>query len=136
MPVRRRSLPFAAAVLVACAALLGLPFPSERAKAAQPQEQVERGRTVFQNACARCHGGQGEGGEGPRLIGPGNGLAGYLDAQTLFNFVSTNMPVDDPGSLSAEDYWAVLAFLLDANGLLPRGVVLGPQTAPGVRLPP
>jgi len=32
-------------------------------------------------------------------------------------FVVQNMPGDDPGSLSEDDYFAVLAFDLHANGI-------------------
>jgi hypothetical protein len=40
------------------------------------------------------------------------------------------MPFDQPGSLTADQYWNVIAYLLDANELLPADTVLGPDTAP------
>jgi polar amino acid transport system substrate-binding protein len=104
---------------------------------AQATPQVERGRTVFGNVCARCHGAQGQGGnDGPRLIGTPNGLKDYETVTKLFNFVKTNMPESAPGSLRDEEYWDVLAFVLDGNGLLPPNVTLGPDTADQVKLVP
>ncbi len=99
-------------------------------------EQVERGRNLFQMICAKCHGQQGEGGEGPRLIGTPNGLRGYETAQKLFDFVRSDMPFDNPGSLKPEEYWDVLAFILDANKLLPPDTILGPENAGNIRLSP
>ncbi len=103
---------------------------------AQQPSQVERGGALFRARCAKCHGAEGQGGDGPRLIGAPNGLAGYETTPKLYEFVRTNMPVDDPGTLKDDEYWDVLAFLLDANRLLPPDVVLGPDTAEGVRLSP
>lgn len=99
---------------------------------AQAPPQVERGRAIFAARCAKCHGAEGQGGEGPRLIGPAPVLAGYPTAQHLFEFVRSDMPADAPGTLSEAEYWDVLAFVLDANGLLPPGTVLDPDTAPQV----
>lgn len=96
-------------------------------------EQVNRGRTIFATACARCHGPNGQGGDGPRLIGTPNGLAGYGTAQKLFEYTSAEMPMDSPGSLKPEDVWDVLAFILDGNGLLPPNTVLGPDNAATIR---
>lgn len=97
-------------------------------------EQTERGKSTFQTTCSKCHGEQGQGGDGPRLIGSPNGLSSYQTAKGLYDFASTQMPFDDAGSLKAEQYWDVLAFILDANGLLPPGTVLGPENAADIRL--
>jgi mono/diheme cytochrome c family protein len=100
-------------------------------------EQVARGRTVFETHCAKCHGPRGEGtSDAPRLIGQPNGLVGYQTAKGLFDFASSDMPFDSPGTLKPEEYWDVLAFILDGNGLIGPDVTLGPDTAEGVRLGP
>ncbi|HZX60652.1 MAG TPA: hypothetical protein VFF51_02810 [Candidatus Methylomirabilis sp.] len=39
------------------------------------------------------------------------------------------MPLDDPGGLPEEDYWAVLAYLLVQNGVTEESVPVGPDTA-------
>lgn len=96
--------------------------------------QVDRGKAVFANHCAKCHGASGQGGDGPRLIGTPNGLAGYQTAQRLFEYTSAEMPLDTPGSLKSEEVWDVLAFILDSNRLLPPDTVLGPDNAANIRL--
>ncbi len=79
------------------------------------EEQAAAGADVFARRCAGCHGGELGGGFGPRLAPlssywPGRSLA------ELFSFVSGNMPFDSPGSLSAEEYAQVVAFVLSRNG--------------------
>jgi mono/diheme cytochrome c family protein len=97
------------------------------ATAQSQAEQVAAGREVYVAECAKCHGEQGEGGTGPVLIGGSRRIASYGDTDRLYEYVSTTMPFDDAGSLSEEQYWDSIAYLLDANELLPSEVVLGPD---------
>jgi cytochrome c len=92
-------------------------------------EQVALGMTIYGANCASCHGAGGEGGTGPRLVGldmgalplePREGAARTTDFVTVADvatFAVSAMPPAAPGSLSAEEYWAVLAFDLSANGI-------------------
>ena len=91
-------------------------------------EQVAAGRDVYVDECAKCHGEQGEGGIGPVLIGGSRLIASYGDTDRLYDYVSRTMPFDDAGSLSEQQYWDSIAYLLDANELLPVDVVLGPDS--------
>ncbi len=84
--------------------------------------------------CSKCHGQQGQGDKGPRLIGSPNGLSGYVTARGLFDFANTQMPFDNPGTLKEQEYWDVLAFILDANNLLPPDTILGPENAADIKL--
>jgi mono/diheme cytochrome c family protein len=97
-------------------------------------DQTERGKGTFQSICSKCHGDQGQGDKGPRLIGSPNGLSGYQTARGLFDFASTQMPFDNPGTLKEQEYWDVLAFVLDANTLLPPDTILGPENAADISL--
>jgi mono/diheme cytochrome c family protein len=90
-------------------------------------EQVAAGRDVYAAECARCHGEQGEGGTGPQVIGGSRRIASYETSTRLYDYVSRTMPFDDGGSLSEDQYWDSIAFLLDENDLLPAEVVLGPD---------
>jgi mono/diheme cytochrome c family protein len=98
------------------------------ATAQSQTEQVASGSDVYAAQCAKCHGAQGEGGTGPMLIGGSRRIASYGDTDRLYDYVSRTMPFDDAGSLSEQQYWDSIAFLLDANELLPADVVLGPDT--------
>lgn len=90
------------------------------------------GKTVFTANCARCHGDQGQGGTAPRLIGSGNALAKYGTAQGLLAFISTNMPKSSPGSLRADQYVQVLAFLLMQNLSVPYDALLDAAKLSGI----
>lgn len=93
-------------------------------------EQVAAGRDVYVAECAKCHGEQGEGGTGPVLIGGSRRIASYENTTRLYDYVSRTMPFDNAGSLSEEEYWDSIAYLLDANELLPAEAVLGPDADP------
>lgn len=69
----------------------------------------------------------------PALIGEG-ALANFPNAAALHAFVQTAMPFEAPGSLEADTYWDVVAFLAEKNGGLPEGQVLDPESAAAVRI--
>jgi len=85
--------------------------------------QVESGGAIYDSVCVRCHGVEGECGEGPALVGP-RALRSFRTAKRLYDYVSLSMPGDAPGSLSEQEYYDVIAFLLDWNELNPDGVVV------------
>jgi mono/diheme cytochrome c family protein len=74
--------------------------------------QAERGARVFDSVCANCH-------EMAEFVG----ADAYLDdveGQPLwdtFDYISTEMPEDDPASLRPEEYAAVLAYIFSVYGL-------------------
>lgn len=129
-----------AAVLVAIG---GAPSPEIVAVAApvvltdvvSATEQVNRGRALYQTHCGECHGPQGQGtSEAPALIASPHPLKGHKTAQALFDYVSKEMPGNAPGSLAPQVYWDILAYLLDANRLLPTDTNLGPENASTIKV--
>jgi cytochrome c len=104
------------------------------ALSAQDTEQVARGRQVYAERCAKCHGEQGEGKIGRAIMGPEANLGGYGTARGLFDYTRAIMPIDAPGRLLESEYWAVLAYLLSQNRLLPPGTTLGRDNAAAIRL--
>ncbi|MCC7358244.1 MAG: c-type cytochrome [Anaerolineales bacterium] len=52
----------------------------------------------------------------PAVIGPGS-LSRFASAADLHTFISAAMPFQAPGSLSADEYWALTAFLLRAHAV-------------------
>jgi mono/diheme cytochrome c family protein len=74
--------------------------------------QAERGAQVFGTICTNCHD-----------ITEFTGAGAYLEdvegkpLWETFEFVSSEMPEDDPGSLSLEEYSAVLAYIFSVYGL-------------------
>ena len=59
----------------------------------------------------------------------------FKNAQDLYNFTSTHMPMEHAGELKQGDYWAVVNFLLAAQGAsLPAGGI-GPANASSIPIP-
>ncbi len=98
---------------------------------ADPVEaQLERGAELFAESCARCHGSMGMGTVlGPALVGPDAlpldpppertlRTSQFRTAADVFAFASENMPFDAPGTLATQAYVDILAFALDANGVM------------------
>ena len=106
---------------------------------------VARGRTVFAEQCAACHGEKGQGGVGDRLVGgqgtlatpkPVRTVGGYWPyAPTLFDYIRRAMPQNAPQSLSNEDVYAVSAYILNLNGLVPADATLDAKTLAAVKMP-
>jgi quinoprotein glucose dehydrogenase len=79
--------------------------------------QAGRGQATYREKCFVCHGETATGGDsGPALSGES-----FMDnwkGQTLgdlFDKISMTMPASDPGSLKAEEYGDLIAFLLSEN---------------------
>lgn len=95
--------------------------------------QAQAGQQVYTSICIGCHGPNLQGVVGPALVG-GAFQATWQNAAALFNYVSQNMPLNNPGSLSREQYWNVVAFLLQRNGIEPDEQPLNEETAQKVSL--
>jgi mono/diheme cytochrome c family protein len=106
---------------------------------------VTHGRDVFEQQCAACHGDKGQGGVGDRLVGgrgtlatsnPVKTVGSYWPyAPTLFDYIHRAMPQNAPGSLSNEDVYAVSAYILHLNGLLPEDATLDAKTMVAIKMP-
>ncbi|HEV7411645.1 MAG TPA: cytochrome c [Bradyrhizobium sp.] len=106
---------------------------------------VSHGHEVFDQQCAACHGAKGEGGLGDRLAGgqgtlatpkPVRTVGSYWPyAPTLFDYIRRAMPQNAPQSLSNDDVYAVSAYVLNLNGLLPADAVLDAKTLPAIKMP-
>jgi mono/diheme cytochrome c family protein len=87
------------------------------------EEQAGRGQTLFQQSCARCHGANLAGTfETPPLMGRFIPYWAGTTMDVLFDYVSTAMPLDRPGSLSPRANADIVAFMLKANGF-PAGTM-------------
>jgi mono/diheme cytochrome c family protein len=119
-----RTLSLAVAAVAAATACSSRPAPTSFA------EQAARGGQLYAAHCAECHGAGGEGDEGPRVVGLAQGALplepppGRKHRKTRFvtvadvaAFVVANMPPKRGGSLPTDDYLAILAFDLQANGI-------------------
>lgn len=108
------------------------------------------GARVYARECASCHGAQGEGiPPNPKLVGveprefvfgrdpkAGKTIGNYWPyATTLYDYINRAMPFATPGSLSADDLYGVVAWLLAENQIIERTAVMDRETLPKVRMP-
>ena len=104
------------------------------------------GEAVYKNQCASCHGPNGEGQpQGPQLVGGIGSLASanpirtvgsyWPYATSVWDYIHRAMPLNQPGSLSANDTYAVTAFLLQRNGIIQATDVMNQDTLAKVRMP-
>jgi mono/diheme cytochrome c family protein len=112
------------------------------------EDQVAEGQRLFTKNCASCHGDGGEGTKkGPPIVGksalpldppPGAKLrkTQFKTAGDVLAFISKNMPAKKPGSLKPEEYAAILAFDLKANGVDLAGKHIDAATAGSIVLHP
>lgn len=106
---------------------------------------VSHGREVFEQQCAACHGDKGQGGVGDQLAGgqgtlatakPVRTVGSYWPyAPTLFDYIRRAMPQNAPQSLSNDDVYAVSAYILSLNGLLPSDAVLDAKSLAAIKMP-
>lgn len=107
---------------------------------------VAQGKKVYQHQCASCHGDKGQGGSiGPKLVGgrgtldtkhPVKTVGSYWPyATTVFDYVRRAMPFNAPESLSADQVYAVTAYVLHLNGIVSKNAVMDAKTLPKVKMP-
>jgi mono/diheme cytochrome c family protein len=102
--------------------------------------QADRGRNLFSEHCASCHGGRLEGGEGPSLVGD-KFWSDWKESTVgaLLSYVSKNMPFDGDGgtpagSLPANTYSDIVAHILNSNGFPSGTTDLSATTAVGIQI--
>ncbi|MEX3969337.1 c-type cytochrome [Paraburkholderia caribensis] len=106
---------------------------------------VAMGGKVFAAKCAACHGAKGEGLIGDQLIGgqgtltsanPKRPVGSYWPyATTLFDYIRRAMPYNAPQSLSADEVYAVSAWILNQNGIVSDDARLDAHSLASVRMP-
>ncbi|HEV7442810.1 MAG TPA: PQQ-binding-like beta-propeller repeat protein, partial [Steroidobacteraceae bacterium] len=80
--------------------------------------QASSGATVYAQDCSQCHGASLQGDSGPPLTGQTFHQAyGVGTAAQLYDFISRQMPQNQPGSLSQQQYLDVTAYVLSRNGV-------------------
>jgi mono/diheme cytochrome c family protein len=83
---------------------------------AQAQSLAPEGSLIYESYCAECHGLRGAGtGKQPAIMGD-QSLMRYTTAFDLYEYVHGHMPKGRKAELSPKDYWAVVDFVVRANG--------------------
>ncbi len=77
--------------------------------------QVAAGAKAYAQNCASCHGAKLNGVSAPALSGATSPIA-QQSVVEVYEYVSQQMPMTAPGSLSKAQYLSILAFILAKNG--------------------
>lgn len=107
---------------------------------------VAQGKEVFEAKCASCHGDDAKGGAmygtmvggigsfttNTRVLTPGSI---YPYAPILFDYIRRAMPMNEPQSLSNDEVYAVSAYLLHLNGLVPADAVVDARSLTALKMP-
>ena len=107
---------------------------------------VAEGKLVYEAKCIACHGPEAKGGPvfgtmvggigsfktTTRVLTPGSM---YPYAPILFDYIRRAMPMDHPQTLTTNEVYAVSAYLLNLNGIIPDNAVMDQNTLARVQMP-
>ena len=107
---------------------------------------VAEGKRIYDQKCLACHGADAKGGpvsgtmvggigsmtKTPRIVTVGSM---YPYAPILFDYIRRAMPMDKPQTLTANETYALSAYLLNLNGLIPADAVMDKDSLPKVQMP-
>jgi mono/diheme cytochrome c family protein len=115
------------------------------------QGTAATGAVVYAQKCAACHGLKGEGLEkNPKLVGrePPAGAVFAADfkqpktignywpyATTLYDYIHRTMPLSTPNSLTSDETYGLVAFLLTENGIISPGTTVDATSLPAIKMP-
>ena len=106
---------------------------------------AKEGAGIYAQKCAACH--------GPNGAGPSNTLVGGLDtlkppflnvevtiaawpfATAIWSTIRSSMPAGAPGTLTADETYALTAYLLSRSGIIQESDVMDAQSLPKVTMP-
>jgi mono/diheme cytochrome c family protein len=120
----------------------------------------EGAQFFMQKGCAGCHGATGTGGQAPPLVKgpptapgqaphpppagvggvhmvPDTGIMALRSpfATTIWDYINRGMPLNQEGTLKANEVYALTAFLLHKNDVIQEDEVMDAQSLPKVKMP-
>ena len=108
---------------------------------------AEDGALVYRRKCAGCHGVNGIDGRAPRLV-KRNAEPGVHPwdwgrilpvrapyATVVWDYINRGMPLNQEGTLTADEVYALTAYLLVINDVIPEDTVLDAESLPKIEMP-
>jgi len=111
---------------------------------------VADGANIYAAKCRSCHGASGQGGSAERLVGRESGpnfnfatdpklvktVGNYWPyATTLYDYTYRAMPFMQPGTLTPDETYALVAYILALNKIVPDDAVIDQTSLPKVVMP-
>jgi len=106
----------------------------------------KQGEAVYAGKCVTCHGEKGAGKPNDQLAGGQGTLPGdkppvktvgsfWPYATTIFDYVRRAMPYNESKSLTNDETYAVVAYILNLNGIIADNNTMDAQTLRKVKMP-
>jgi len=107
---------------------------------------VEQGDAIFSEKCAACHGDFAEGVDRWPVLAGGDGtlksehpvktIGSYWPyLSTVYDYINRAMPFGDAQSLKPDEIYAIIAFLLNMNGIVEDDFELSKENFASVKMP-
>jgi len=111
---------------------------------------VAEGAKIYGAKCQSCHGANGMGGSAERLVDRESGtnwdfatnaklvktVGNYWPyATTLYDYTNRAMPFTQPGTLTADETYSLVAYILALNKIVPEDAEMNRTTLPAVKMP-
>jgi len=106
---------------------------------------VAEGQAIYDEKCASCHGTFGESNSYLQIAGGVGSLASDQPvrttgsklnyATTLWDYINRAMPFNAPQTLGANEVYALTAYVLNLNDILPADALLDQDSLPKLRVP-
>ena len=103
------------------------------------------GRNIYSVRCTECHGASGREGPHDILVGGQGTLASdtplktvgsfWPFAPTLWDYINRAMPFETPGTMSPDDVYSTVAYVLFLNELVAEDQLLDATTLPLIKMP-
>jgi len=108
------------------------------------------GAKVYAAKCQSCHGANGQGGSADKLVDRDSGknwdfatnaklvktVGNYWPyATTLYDYTNRAMPFPRPGTLTPDETYSLVAYILALNKIVPEDAVMDRTTLPKVVMP-
>lgn len=101
---------------------------------------AQQGAEIYASKCGQCHGKTGEEGPIQPPVGPNKNYAKAAGqhwpyATTLFSYIQRAMPFNAPKSLSNDEVYSIVAYILSRNGVIEEGQKVDQSNLAGVKMP-
>ena len=102
---------------------------------------VAEGTRTWAQSCSGCHGPEGEGATAAPLVGrdPDSRrvtVGNYWPhATTLYDYINRAMPRDAPGTLTPDQVYGLVAWVLSQNAIVGEDAVMNAESLPTVVMP-
>ncbi|WP_020179707.1 cytochrome c [Methylopila sp. M107] len=110
--------------------------PALAAEGPYTQAQLDKGTSEYNTHCRTCHAAKGKGALGPALSGDVfKKRFGGQSVTDVANWIHENMPQTAPKSLSDEQLYPIVAYILSLNDFTPGQADLTKDSGAAVKIP-